>query len=80
MAVDTIRMDLLVSLMLGVVVVVILAGWIMSAVGIGERFLDPFVAVVVAPAIWVSRNINARRRKRSIARLPSDVPPPPAGP
>jgi hypothetical protein len=77
--VDTIRMDLLVSLVLGVVVLVILAVWIMSAIGIGEQLFEPLVAFLGAPVIWLSHIINAVRRKRSIKKLPPGVPPPRSG-
>jgi hypothetical protein len=77
---DTIGVDLLISLVLGVVVLVILAVWIMSAVGIGAQFFDPLVAFVGAPVIWLSRSMKAIRRKRSINKLPAGVPPPPSVP
>src|SRR3954451_6201903 len=79
-AVDTMRMDLLVSLVLGVVVLVVLAAWIMSASGIGEQFFNPVLGVLGAPFIWLSRRMNVVRRKRNVKRLPSDVPAPPSVP
>jgi hypothetical protein len=54
--------------------------WIMSVLGIGEQFLNPFIGVFGGPIIRLSRRISASRRERSIKRLPPSVPPPPPAP
>jgi hypothetical protein len=72
--------DLLISLVLGVAVLVVLAILIMSALGVGEQFLDPIVGVLGAPVIRLSQRINTARRERALRKLPPGVPPPPPAP
>jgi hypothetical protein len=72
--------DVLISVVLGVIALLVLVVWIMSAIGVGDQFLEPLIGVLGAPFIRLSRRINAARRERSIKKLPPDVPPPPPAP
>ena len=73
-------MDVLISVVLGVVALIILVVWIVSALGIAQQFLEPLVGLFGAPFLRLSRKINDARRERSIKKLPPDVPPPPPAP
>jgi hypothetical protein len=67
-------MDLLISVVLGILLLVVLAVWIMSAARVGEQFLDLVMGVLGAPIMRLTRSISAARRERSIKKLPPGVP------
>ena len=73
-------MDVLISVVLGVVVLVILIVWITFALGVGQQVFESLIGILGAPIIRLSRKINAGRRERAIKKLPPDVPPPPPAP
>lgn len=73
-------MDVVISVILGVLVVMLLAAWISFNLGVGEQFLQPFVAFLGYPVIRLVRRIEANRRERSIRKLPPGIPPPPPSP
>lgn len=75
-----VRMDLLISGVLGVIAFVVLVVWVMLSLGMGEQILNPLIGLFGAPVIRLSRRVSAARRNRSIKRLPPAVPPPPPGP
>jgi hypothetical protein len=66
-----------ISVIVGVIAVVFVLAWLAMNLGVGEHALDWLAGLFGAPAIRLSRRINAARRRRSIAKLPPDVPPPP---
>jgi hypothetical protein len=72
-----VHVDVLISVVLGVVALIILIVWIMSVLGVGQQFLEPVTGLFGAPFIRLSRKINDAGRERSIEKLPPDVPPPP---
>ena len=74
------RVDLVISVVLGVAALIILVVWIMSALGVGQQVFEPLVGVFGTPFIRLSQKINAARRERRIRKLPPDVPPPPPAP
>jgi hypothetical protein len=72
--------DVVISVVLGVLVVMLLAAWISLNLGVGEQFFQPLVAFLGYPVIWLVRRIEARRRERRIRKLPPNIPPPPPSP
>jgi hypothetical protein len=77
---ETMHVDVLISVVLGVVALIVLVVLLMSALGVGQQFLEPIIGVLGSPVIRLSRRINAARRERAIKKLPPDVPPPPPAP
>jgi hypothetical protein len=73
-------MNGVVSVVLGVLALMVVIAWIAVSLGIGEQFVQPLIAFFGYPVIRLTRVIAARRRERSIRRLPPGVPPPPDGP
>jgi hypothetical protein len=70
-------MDVLISLVLGIVVLVVVVALVMHSLGASAHFLDPMGAVVV----WCSRGARAVNRRRARTKpLPPGVPPPPPSP
>ena len=69
-------MDLLIAVVIGVGAVVVLAAVVWFAL-LGVNVIDPVTGAIGTR--W-SRRINAYRRKRSLKRLPPDVPAPPTAP
>jgi hypothetical protein len=69
--------DLLISLIIGIAALVVAGALVMAALGIGANHIDPVSGL---GGLWLSRRINAARRRRSIKRLPPDVPTPPPAP
>jgi hypothetical protein len=70
-------MDVLISVVIGIAALIVLGALVLNALGIGANQIDPVSGL---GGIWLSRRINAARRKRSLKRLPSSVPPPPPTP
>jgi hypothetical protein len=70
-------MDVLISLAIGIVAFLVLGALVLAALGVGANQIDPVTGL---GAIWLSRRINAARRRRSIDRLPPGIPPPPPAP
>jgi hypothetical protein len=70
-------MDVVISVVIGVVALVVAAAWALTSLGVGSSFIEP---VTGALGIRLSRRINAVRRRRSLRKLPPDIPPPPPSP
>jgi hypothetical protein len=70
-------MDVVISVVIGVVALVVAAAWALTSLGVGSSFIEPVTGVL---GIRLSRRINAVRRWRSLRKLPPDIPPPPPSP